>query len=52
MEINELDFNISQMELYAGWNDRSRWSYDILTLSNVFTLDGLGDWTLERWLFE
>ena len=52
MATNELAFNLSQMELYAGWNDRSRWNYDIHTLSDVFTLGGLGDWTLDRWLFE
>ena len=40
------------MELYAGWNDRSRWNYDIHTLVEVFTLGGVGEWELKKWLFE
>jgi hypothetical protein len=39
-------------KLYAGWNDRSRWNYDIYTLVEVFTLNKLTDWKLEKWLFE
>lgn len=41
------------MGLYAGWNDRDRWSYDIHTLADVFTnYSGNAGWALDRWLFE
>ena len=52
MATKGLAFKKQRMELYEGWNDKDKWNYDIFTLSNVFTLGGLGDWTLKKWLFE
>jgi hypothetical protein len=53
MATKGLAFRKHKMQLYAGWNDRLLYSYDVSTLAIVFTnFSGNAGWELNRWLFE
>ena len=53
MATKGLAFRKHKMRLYAGWNDRRLYSYDVSTLAMVFNnINDNDGWNFGAWLFE